>query len=151
MADKSENPLLPGSFISIHVEWGPNLSWYHGRRLAVVDQCIHTENEVFKRKEKRINLLVPFWPSHVFLILFTGFQHAIVIKQTWRGSCTCVSHEETICAICIHLFYIYSLYRTHLPWRQQRFWEQTYCSHITPRPADKNLIFVIRSDLLNTI
>ena len=60
MSDKSESyPLLLGAFISIHVEWGPNLSWYHGRRLAVVDQCVHTENEVFKRK-KRINLLVPF-------------------------------------------------------------------------------------------
>ena len=50
MSDKSESyPLLLGSLISIHVEWGPNLSWYHGRPLAVVDFCIHTENEVVRK------------------------------------------------------------------------------------------------------
>ena len=47
MSDKSESyPPLLGSFIIISIAWGPNLSWYHGRRLAVVDHCIHTENEV---------------------------------------------------------------------------------------------------------
>ena len=60
MSDKSESyPLLLGSFISIHVECGPNLSWYHGRPLAVVNHCIHTENEVV-RKKIHVTLPVPF-------------------------------------------------------------------------------------------
>ena len=58
MSDKSESyPLLLGSFISIHVEWGPNRSWYHGRPLAVVDHCIHTENDVVRKKHITLPVL----------------------------------------------------------------------------------------------
>ena len=74
MSDKSESyPQLLGAFISIHVEWGPNLSWYHGRRLAAVDQCIHTENEMFKRK-KTYKCASPFLTLPCFfLILLQAF------------------------------------------------------------------------------
>ena len=40
-------------------------------------------------------LLLPFSPYRFFLpYRFTGFRHSIIIKQTWRGSCTCSSHWE---------------------------------------------------------
>ena len=47
-------------------------------------------------KKKRINLLYSFWPYRFFFpYRFTGFRHSIIIKQTWRGSCTCGSDWES--------------------------------------------------------
>ena len=115
----------------------PNRSWQRVKKCQKYQPLLAymMPSEMVNKKYKCTNYYVFTLSFFILPYRFTGFRHSAIIRQIWRGSCTCGSRWDFTCSISIELCF-YSWYRTYLPWRKQRFLEQIYCSHVATLRQD---------------